>query len=155
MWPCLSKDVALWTRSCLQCQQSKIQSHVRSIVPRINVPGRRFSHMHLDLVEPLPASQGYSYLLTMIDRTSRWPEAVPLSSFTVETCARAFISTWVSRFGVPALLTSDFEAQFTSSVWLEVCSVLGISRIKTTSFHPQSKGMIERFHCFLQIFSLS
>ena len=98
----------------------------------------------------MPASQGYSYLLTMIDRTSRWPEAVPLSSITAETCARAFISTWVSQFGVPVLFTSDHGAHFTSSVWLEVCSVLGISRIKTTSFHPQSNGMIERFHRFLK-----
>ena len=106
--------------------------------------------MHLNLVGPLPASQGYSYLLTMIDRTSRWPEAVPLSSITAETCARAFISTWVSRFGVPALLTHDRGAQFMSSVWSEVCSILGISRIKTTSFHPQSNEMIERFHCSLK-----
>ena len=82
----------------------------------------------------------------MIDRTSRWPEAVPLSSITAESCARAFISTWISRFGVPALLTSDRGAQFTSAVWSEVCSVLGISHIQTTSFHPQSNGMIERFH---------
>ena len=69
-----------------------------------------------------------------------------MSSITAETCARAFISTWVSRFGVPALLTSDCGAQFTSSVWLEICSILGILRIQTTSFHPQSNGMIERFH---------
>ena len=82
----------------------------------------------------------------MINRTSRWPEAVPLSSITAESCSRAFISTWVSRFGVPALLTSDRGAQFTSAVWSEVCSVLGISHIQTTSFHPQSNGMIERFH---------
>ena len=74
----------------------------------------------------------FCYILTMIDRTSRWPEAVPLSSITAESCARAFISTWISRFGVPALLTSDRGAQFTSSIWLEVCSVLGISHIQTT-----------------------
>ena len=52
----------------------------------------------------------------------------------------------LSRFGVPSILTWDWGAQFTSSVWSEVCSILGISRIKTTSFHPQSNGMIERFH---------
>ena len=95
---------------------------------------------------PLPASQGSSYLLTMMDRTSSWPEAVPLSSITSESWAQAFISTWVSRFGVPSLLTSDHGAQFTSSIWSEVCSILGIARIKTTSFHPQSNGMIEGFH---------
>ena len=146
VWPGLSRDIGLWSRACLRCQQSKVQTHVKSSVPRIPVPARRFSHVHLDLVGPLPSSQGYSYLLTMIDRTSRWPEAVPLSSITAESCARAFIASWVSRFGVPALLTTDRGAQFTSSVWSEVCSVLGVSHIQTTSFHPQSNGMIERFH---------
>ena len=42
-----------------------------------------------------------------------------------------------------------------SSIWLEVCSILGISRIKTTSFHPQSNWMIERFHCSLKSFEFS
>ena len=52
----------------------------------------------------------------------------------------------ISRFGVPALLTSDRGSQFTSSIWLEVCSFLNNSWIQTTSFHPQSNEMIERFH---------
>ena len=82
----------------------------------------------------------------MINRTSRWPEAVPLASITTKSCARAFISSWVSRFGVPALLTSDRGAQFTSAVWSEVCSVLGVSHLQTTSYHSQSNGMIECFH---------
>ena len=51
--PGLAKDVGLWTRFCLRCQQRKIQSHVKSPVPSIPVPGRRFSHLHLDLVRPL------------------------------------------------------------------------------------------------------
>ena len=114
-------------------------------VSGIEVPLRRFSHVHLDLVGSLPSSQGFSYLLTMIDKTSRWPEAVPQSSITSESCTQAFISSWVSRFRVPALLTSDRGAQFTSSVWSEVCFILEISRIKTTSFHPQSNGMIDHF----------
>ena len=117
VWPGLSKDVGLWAKGCLRCQWSKIQSHLKSSIPSIDVPERRFSHVHLDLVGPLPSSQGFTYLLTIIDRTSRWPEAVPLSSISTESCARAFISSWVSRFGVPALLTSDRGAQFTSAVW--------------------------------------
>ena len=146
VWPGLAKDVGLWTRSCLRCQQSKIQSHVKSSIPRITVPGRRFFLVHLDLVGPLPSSQGFNYLLTMINGTLQWREAVPLSSITSKACARACISMWVSRFEVPALLTLDQGFQFTSSVCSEVCPILGISRIKTTSFHPQSNGMIERFH---------
>ena len=116
VWPGLSQDVGLWARSCLQCQRSKVQTHVKTSVPAILVPSRRFSHVHIDIVGPLPSSQGYSYLLTMIDRTTRWPEAVSLSSISTEACVRAFIATWVSRFGVSSTLTSDRGAQFMSSV---------------------------------------
>ena len=84
--------------------------------------------------------------LTMIDRTTRWPVVVPLSSISTEACVNAFILAWISRFGVPATLTSDRGAQFTSSVWTAVCHSLGISTSQTTSFHPQSNGMIELFH---------
>ena len=116
VWPGLSRYVGLWARSCLWCQRSKVQAHVKTSVPAILVPSRRFSHVHIDIVGPLPSSQGYSYLLTMIDRTTRWSEAVPLSSISTKSCVRAFISTWVSRFRVPSTLTSDRGAQFTSSI---------------------------------------
>ena len=146
VWPGLSRDVGVWARGCLQCQRSKIHTHVKASVPAISVPSRGFSHVHIDIVGPLPSSQNCSYILTMIDRTTRWPEAVPISSISTEACVKAFISTWISRFGVPATLTSDRGAQFTSSVWAGVCRILGISASQTTSFHPQSNGMIERFH---------
>ena len=54
--------------------------------------------------------------------------------------------TWVARFGVPSVLTLDRGTQFTSSVWTRVCRSLGISPPTTTRFHPQSNGMIKRFH---------
>jgi transposase InsO family protein len=61
-------------------------------------------------------------------------------------CADAFIAAWVSRFGVPAALTSDRGAQFTAAVWSALCLKLGISHQMTTAYHPQSNGMVERAH---------
>ena len=70
VWPGLSRDVGVWARACLQCQRSKVQTHVKSSIPAISVPSRRFSHVHIDIVGPLPSSQDCSYILTMIDRTT-------------------------------------------------------------------------------------
>ncbi|TWW74045.1 Retrovirus-related Pol polyprotein from transposon 297 [Takifugu flavidus] len=52
------------------------------------VPERRFDHVYVDLVGPFPPFRGCTYLLTMVDRTTRWPEAVPLQSATSAEVAR-------------------------------------------------------------------
>ncbi|MFN9979825.1 MAG: DDE-type integrase/transposase/recombinase, partial [bacterium] len=62
------------------------------------------------------------------------------------TIADALVAGWVSRFGVPAVITSDRGTQFTSAVWEALCSRLQIQHITTTAFHPCSNGMVERCH---------
>ena len=100
----------------------------------------------MDLVGPLPPSKGYSYLLTVIDRTTRWPEAYPLEDITAASCARAFICGWVARFGVPLAITSDRGRQFTSSLWAAMATALGSRTHQTTAYHPEANGLLERFH---------
>jgi transposase InsO family protein len=85
-------------------------------------------------------------LFTVVDRSTRWPEAVPLASTTTADCVEAFLNSWVSRFGVPAVVTSDRGVQFTSSVWSGLCQKLGINHKLTTAYHPQANGLVERFH---------
>ena len=119
---------------------------MHSPVINIPVPSKRFSHLHIDLVGPLPSSEGFSHLLTIIDRTTCWPEAVPLRSTSTTDCARALIRHWISRFGVPLDLTSDRGPQFASTLWNEIAQQLGVQLHRTTAYHPQSNGLVERFH---------
>jgi Integrase zinc binding domain/Integrase core domain len=116
VWPKLAQQVTQWTRECIQCQRAKTHRHVQPPPTPIPVPANRFSHVNIDIVGPLPSSSGYTHLLTVLDRCSRWPEALPLSSTTLAACAFAFITGWISRFGVPSSITSDRGPQFTSSL---------------------------------------
>ncbi len=86
------------------------------------------------------------YLLTIIDRSTRWFEAVPLKNMEASTCVDAFISSWVARFGVPGTVTTDRGTQFTSALWSSTCTSLGIKHVLTAAYHPQSNGMVERVH---------
>ena len=85
-------------------------------------------------------------MLTVIDRTTRWVEVILLPSTTASACADALVSGWIARFGVPETITSDKGAQFTSDVWKVLCNSLGVAHVTTTSYHPQSNGLVERFH---------
>ncbi|GFW82504.1 hypothetical protein TNCV_1793971 [Trichonephila clavipes] len=144
VWPSISSDVAKWARHCLACQKSKIHRHTRSPLSSFQEPSQRFDHVHLDLIGPLPPSNGYTYCLTMIDHFSKWPEAQPLKDITAE--AEAFFSSWVSRFGTPAILTTDRGRQFESSLFKALSKLLGVQKCRTTGYHPQANGMIEELH---------
>ena len=106
------------------------------------MPDRRFGHIHVDLVGPLPPWEGYSYVFTIVDRYTRWPEAIPLRDSTAATCVRTLLRTWVSRCGVPDHIVSDRGAQFTGALWQELHTLLGVQRHLTTSYHPQASGLV-------------
>ncbi len=145
-WPHLSKQVSTMARACLHCQRSKVHKHVHLQPEQIEIPCRRFAHVHVDLVGPLPRSAGFSYLLTVLDRTTRWPEAIPLTAVTAANCAAGFFHGWVQRSGLPATITSDRGPQFASSLWSALCSLLNITHVQTTAYHPQANSTVERFH---------
>ena len=71
---------------------------------------------------------------------------MPIVDIRAETVADAFFSGWIARFGTPATITTDRVAQFESKLWDGLCNQFGIVRNLTTSYHPQSNGMVERFH---------
>lgn len=135
-----------WTQECLHCQTSKIHTHIKAPLEEFKVPSKRFSHIHVDLVGPLPPSDGFTHLFTVIDRTTRWPEVIPLKNTTTKDCAHALIHGWISRYGTPLDITSDRGPQFTSSLWSEIATSLGVQIHRTTAYHPQSNGLVERFH---------
>ena len=104
----------------------------------------------MDLVGPLPPSNGFTHLLTVVDRFSRWPEAIPLNDTTSASCAQALIAHWIARFGIPIDMSSDRGPQFTSQLWTSIAQLLGIQLHHTTAYHPQSNGLVERFHRHLK-----
>lgn len=150
VWSGLQKQAGAWAKQCIACQSSKVQTHIRAPLERISMPQRRFDHIHVDLVGPLPPSNGYTHLLTVVDRFSRWPEAIPLSDITAASCAQVLITHWIARFGIPVDMSSDRGPQFTSQLWASVAQLLGTTLHHTTAYHPQANGLVERFHRYLK-----
>ena len=146
MWHGLHKQVGNWAKTCITCQTAKVHRHVKAPLGVFKVPHRRFDHINVDIVGPLPQSQGYTYLFTVVDRFTRWPEAIPLTDISTTSVARALVSQWIARFGIPAEMSSDRGSQFTSDLWRELARLLGVKHSRTTAYHPQANGIVERFH---------
>ena len=146
VWHGMNIDIARWCRTCKGCQTAKASRHNTPVFGKFTEPTERFDHVHVDIVGPLPYADGFRYLLTCVNRFTRWPEAIPMVDIRAETVADAFFSGWIARYGTPVTITTDRGAQFVSKLWDSLCNQFGIIRNRTTSYHPQSNSMVERFH---------
>ena len=146
LWKNINSDVRKWTKSCINCCKAKIIRHNKSRVHNLPLPTNKFKSINMDIVGPLYESNGYRYILTIIDKYSSFPEAIPLQNITAETVLNAFLLNWIARFGCPETLITDNGSNFRSKLFSDSMSMLGIKHIFTTAYHPQANGKIERFH---------
>ena len=145
-WPGMGQEVIRHCRSCVPCQKgAKNPARKVPLVERA-VLTEPFEVMAVDLVGPLPVGKGgYRYLLTAICMASRWPEAIPLRKMTARAVAAGLVEIF-SRTGIPLQLVSDQGTQFVGKVVKQLCESLHIDRIRTTPYHPEGNGVVERMH---------
>jgi hypothetical protein len=134
VWRGLASGITTWSQACLHCQQAKIHRHTCLQPKPVPIPQRCFSHLHIDLVGPLQYSGGFNFIFAVIDRTSKWMEAVPLFDMSTVACAKALLFSWISRLGVPETIISDRGTQFTANIWSQLCEMLHISHLQTTAY---------------------
>ena len=88
-------------RTCHSCQASEIGRHTKAPLSPFEPPDRRLGDVHVDVVGPLSPSDGNTYLFTVVDRFTRWPEVIPLYNAEAVTCAKALLNSWIARFWSP------------------------------------------------------
>lgn len=146
VWPFMDRDINRWCQSCLHCQRTKVSRHNILLLSQFVAPDSRFRHVHMDIIGPLPICEGFRYCLTLIDRFSLWPEAIPLKNIEAATVCRAFFDCWISRFGSPETLSTDQGSQFESKLFSALLTLTGCNRIRTTPYPPAANGLVERWH---------
>ena len=145
-WPGVYADIRNFCASCSKCQL--VNPSVDPKVPLRPLPviGVPFSRVGMDLVGPLViSSKGHQYILVLVDYATRYPEAIPLSSMTTTVVAQAMVE-FFSRVGFPAELLTDQGTPFMSRLMGQVCKILGIKQIRTSVYHPQTDGLVERYN---------
>ena len=145
-WPGFSSSVDDYIRHCSTCQKTS------PAVPRPKAPlqpipvGGPFEMIAMDFLELPRTARGNRYVLVVSDYFTRWPEAFATADQKSETVARILMDGVVARHGLPHVLHSDQGPSFESKVIRHLCDWLGIRKTRTTPYHPQGDGLVERFN---------
>lgn len=109
-----------------------------------------FQRIAIDIVGPLQRSlKGNKYLLTLMDFATRYPEGVPLRRIDAESVAEALCHVF-TRLGIPEEILSDRGSNFMSELMANMFGLLQVEHIKASPYHPETNGMLERFHATLK-----
>lgn len=146
-WRNMRRDIY---EHCVQCHEcgSRKSPTKKNRAPmqeyRIGIPMERVA---MDVAGPFPETcRGNRFILVVSDYFTKWTEAYAMPNHTAETVANTFVEQFVCRFGTPREVFTDQGREFESRLFYCMCKELGIEKTRTSPFHPQSDGMVERFN---------
>ena len=150
-WPTIYKDVEHFCRCCRQCQKSFNKGVPKAPLVPLPIVSTPFEKIAMDIVGPLPRSRsGHWYILVICDYSTRYPEAIPLRSIDAEHIAEELIKVF-ARVGIPEEVLTDQGSNFTSKLLSEPYRLLKIQAVRTSPYHPQCDGLVERFNQTLKM----
>ena len=151
-WPQIRHCVAEFCKTCHTCQMVGKPNQKIPVAPLKPIPAfeEPFSKVIIDCVGPLPKTKSRNqYLLTIMCASTRFPEAIPLTNITAPKISKALVN-FFTLLGLPKEIQSDQGSNFMSGLFQQVVFQLGAKQIKSSAYHPESQGALERFHSTLK-----
>ncbi|XP_068229691.1 uncharacterized protein [Palaemon carinicauda] len=148
----LIRPVTASTDEEWKCQMVGKPNQKITKAPLIPIPAveEPFTQIVIDIVGPLPKTKtGFQYMLTIMDRTTRFPEVIPVRGIKSGIVIKHLMD-FFSRYGLPREIQSDQGSNFTSREFQAKMNELGIKHNLASSYHPESQGILERFHSTLK-----
>ncbi|KAH9670463.1 Endonuclease [Citrus sinensis] len=153
-WPHMRDDIESYVRTCLVCQQDKVDHQLPvGLLEPLPLATRPWESVSMDFITSLPKSEGCGSIMVVVDRYSKYATfiAAPVDCKANEA-ARLFVKHIVKLWGVPRSIVSDRDPRFTGRFLTELFKMLGTDLKFSTSFHPQTDGQTERINGLLEMY---
>ena len=149
-WKGMNKDIRKYIANCTLCHTEKVKVQNYPLQMR-EIPDRPFKKVPIDLVTQCETStSGNRHILTIIDHLTGWPEAFHIPDRSADTIVSTFISKYLPEHICPRYILSDNGTEFKNNLMDQVLKQLGIEKIFSAPYHPQSNGKLEVFHKYLK-----
>ena len=149
-WKGVNKDIRKYIANCVLCRhdKAKVQQYPLKMT---EIPDRPFDKIAIDLVTDCKTfTSGNKHILTIIDHLTGWPESFPIPDKSVDTIMATLINHYLPVHMCPQYILSDNGTEFKNNLMDQVLQQLGIDRIFSAPYHPQSNGKLEVFHKYLK-----
>ena len=145
-WPFMSRDIKMWCKQCTPCDARRSPTpHQRAPMKTI-VATEPFQKVAADILELPITSHGNRYVLVVQDYFSKYVNLYAIPDQRSTTVAKCLFENYICEHGIPEMLHTDQGRQFESDLVKHLCELLGIQKTRTSPYHPQCDGMIERFN---------
>jgi len=143
----MKQHIVLHINSCLMCARRKSFGATKAPLKPLPPMEAVWEKIAIDVVGPIHESnKGYRYILVISDYASRFVFTIPMKNQTAQTIARCLVNKIITKYGAPQTVLTDRGTNFLSSMVNEICVLFKIRQMRTTSYHPQTDGLVERFN---------
>jgi transposase InsO family protein len=150
-WPGMRAQLREAIDKCGRCKRFKAGCHrdpLKTVWATYPLDLVHVDHLAIER-SPDPDVSGHipvQQVLVVTDHFTRYARAFPVPNLSAQTTARVLAREYFMVHGVPARLLSDQGKAFTNRLMKELCAALNVQLLRTSPYHPQTNGQVERFN---------
>ena len=136
-------------KGCLRCKQFEAPLAIADLVMIESTEPLDLVHIDIVNMETTVATKDtpvVKKVLVVVDHFTRYVRAFVIPDRTVKTIAKTLYEDYFSVFGFPSWLMSDGALEFVGGILMVLCNILHVKKLRTSPYHPQSNGAVERTH---------
>ena len=145
-WPYIRRDIEAYCRTCRECESRRNPTPRNKAPMQVTQANTPFQRIFADITELPITSKRNRYILVVMDQFTKYVNLFPLQDQTAHTVAKCLFDKYICEHGIPEFLHTDQGRQFDCALIHTLCKLVGINKTRTSPYHPQSDGLVERFN---------